>query len=119
MPDVRGTYEDYPVGMVKYWQARESVKSVQVVVLRDPAGEQEARFDLHHGASLISLRYHGEELLFSHSAGANVEMFVFRKDTAPGALQPLTGRHFIQARVETAWVFRLLQGVLHAMEKNP
>ncbi len=21
MPDVRGTYEDYPVGMVKYWQA--------------------------------------------------------------------------------------------------
>ncbi len=44
MPDVRGTYEDYPVGMVKYWQARESLKSVQVVVLRDPAGEQEARF---------------------------------------------------------------------------
>ena len=83
MPDVRGTYEDYPVGMVKYWQARESLKSVQVVVLRDPAGEQEARFSLHHGASLISLRYHGKELLFGHSAGANVEMFVYRRDTAP------------------------------------
>jgi hypothetical protein len=83
MPDVRGTYEDYPVNMVIYWQSRESLKSVQVAVLRDPAGEQEARFDLTHGATLISLRYHGEELLFSHSAGANVEMFVFRKDTAP------------------------------------
>jgi hypothetical protein len=83
MPDVRGTYEEYPVNMVKYWQAREALKSVQVVVLRDPAGEQEARFDLHHGASLISLRYHGEELLFGHSAGANVEMFVYRRDTAP------------------------------------
>src|SRR5512145_273005 len=83
MPDVRGTYEEYPVNMVKYWQAREPLKSVQVVVLRDPAGEQEARFSLHHGASLISLRYHGKELLFGHSAGANVEMFVYRRDTAP------------------------------------
>lgn len=82
MPDVRGTYEDYPVNMVIYWQSRESLKSVQVVVLRDPAGEQEARFNLTHGATLISLRYKGEELLFSHSAGANVEMFVFRKDTS-------------------------------------
>jgi hypothetical protein len=83
MPDVRGTYEEYPVNMVIYWQSRESLKSVQVAVLRDPAGEQEARFDLTHGATLISLRYQGEELLFGHSAGANVEMFVFRKDTAP------------------------------------
>jgi hypothetical protein len=83
MPDVRGTYEEYPVNMVIYWQSRESLKSVQVAVLRDPSGEQEARFDLTHGATLISLRYHGEELLFGHSAGANVEMFVFRKDTAP------------------------------------
>jgi len=81
MPDVRGTYENYPINMVTYWQSRESLDSVQVVVLRDPAGEQEARFDLTHGATLISLRYHGEELLFGHSAGANVEMFVFRKDT--------------------------------------
>src|SRR5450759_5032329 len=57
MPDVRGTYEDYPVNMVTYWQSRESLKSVQVAVLHDPAGEQEARFDLTHGATLISLRY--------------------------------------------------------------
>ena len=82
MPDVRGTYEEYPVNMVVYWQSRGSIKSVQVAVLRDPAGEQEARFDLTRGATLISLRYHGKELLFSHSAGANVEMFVFRKDTS-------------------------------------
>ncbi len=82
MPDVRGTYEDYPVNMVTYWQSRESLKSVQVAVLHDPSGEQEARFDLTHGATLISLRYRGEELLFGHSAGANVEMFVFRKDTS-------------------------------------
>ena len=65
MPDVRGTYEDYPVNMVIYWQSRESLKSVQVAVLRDPSGEQEARFDLTHGATLISLRYHGKELLFA------------------------------------------------------
>jgi hypothetical protein len=82
MPDVRGTYENYPVNIVNYWQSRWSIDSVQVVVLRDPAGEQEARFDLTRGATLISLRYRGEELLFGHSAGANVEMFVFRKDTS-------------------------------------
>lgn len=81
MPDVRGTYEEYPVNIVNYWQSRWSIKSVQVVVLRDPAGEQEARFDLTRGATLISLRYRGEELLFGHSAGANVGMFVFRNDT--------------------------------------
>jgi len=85
MPDVRGTYEEYPVNMVNYWQSRASLKTVQVVVLRDPAGEQEARFDLTRGATLISLRYQGQELLFSHSAGANVEMFVFRKDTSEDA----------------------------------
>lgn len=83
MPDVRGTFEEYPVNIVNYWQSRWSLKSVQVVVLRDPACEQEARFDLTRGATLISLRYRGEELLFGHSAGANVEMFVFRKDTSP------------------------------------
>ena len=82
MPDVRGTYEEYPVNMVNYWQSRESLKTVQVAVLRDPAGEQEARFDLTRGATLISLRFQGKELLFSHSAGANVEMFAFRKDTS-------------------------------------
>jgi hypothetical protein len=85
MPDVRGTLEDYPVNIVNYWQSRASIESVQVVVLRDPAGEQEARFDLTRGATLISLRYLGEELLFGHSAGANVEMFVFRKDTSKEA----------------------------------
>lgn len=83
MPDVRGTYEEYPVNIVNYWQSRWSIESVQVVVLRDPAGEQEARFDLTRGATLISLKYLGEELLFGHSAGANVGMFVFRNDTAP------------------------------------
>jgi hypothetical protein len=82
MPDVRGTYENYPVNIVNYWQSRWSIDSVQVVLLRDPAGEQEARFDLTRGATLISLRYRGEELLFGQSAGANVEMFVFRKDTS-------------------------------------
>ena len=82
MPDVRGHTEEYPVNMVNYWQSRESIKTVQVVVLRDPAGEQEARFDLTHGATLISLRYQGHELLYSHSAGANVEMISFRKDTS-------------------------------------
>jgi hypothetical protein len=85
MPDVRGTYENYPVNMVNYWQSRWTIESVQVVVLRDPAGEQEARFDLTRGATLISLRYHGKELLFGQSAGANVEMFVFRKDTSEAA----------------------------------
>lgn len=81
MPDVRGHVEEYPVNMVNYWQSRQSIKSVQVVVLRDPSGEQEARFDLTHGATLISLRYNGKELLFGHSAGANVEMFTFRHGT--------------------------------------
>jgi hypothetical protein len=78
MPDVRGQFEEYPVNIVNYWQSREILKTVQVVVLRDPAGEQEARFDLTHGATLISLRYHGHELLYGHSAGANIEMFHFR-----------------------------------------
>ncbi|MGA7719822.1 MAG: hypothetical protein WCA84_01465 [Ignavibacteriaceae bacterium] len=87
MPDVRGRYEEYPVNMVNYWQSRETLKNVQVVVLRDPAGEQEARFDLTHGATLISLRYQGKELLFGHSAGANIEMINFR----PGKEKDLEG----------------------------
>src|SRR5690242_6664503 len=41
------------------WQFPETLSKVQVVVLRDPSGEQEARFDLLHGATLISLRYRG------------------------------------------------------------
>ena len=35
------------------WQFPETLSKVQVVVLRDPAGEQEARFDLLHGASSV------------------------------------------------------------------
>lgn len=61
---------------------------VQVVVLRDPSGEQEARFDLTHGAGLVSLRYHGKELLSGHgvgangsSVGANVSMYRVRHGT--------------------------------------
>ena len=81
MPDVNGRIEEYPVNIVNYWQSRESIKSVQVVVLRDPSGEQEARFDLSHGATLISLRYQGQELLYGNSAGANIEMFTFRHGT--------------------------------------
>jgi hypothetical protein len=49
-----------------------------VVVLRDPSGEQEARFDLTDGASLVSLRYRGKELLYGHSVGANVQMYEIR-----------------------------------------
>lgn len=77
-PDVRGHTENYPINMVKSWQSRRTLKSVQVIVLRDPSGEQVAKFDLTHGASLISLRYRGHELLFGHSAGANVGMFEIR-----------------------------------------
>ncbi len=84
IPDVRCHTEDYPVNMVISWQSRRTLKTVQVIVLRDPAGEQEARFDLTHGASLISLRYHGHELLYGHSAGANVEMFAFRHGREKG-----------------------------------
>lgn len=42
---------------------------VQVVVLQDPSGEQTAEFDLTDGASLVSLRYQGKELLYGHSPG--------------------------------------------------
>jgi hypothetical protein len=56
------------------WQFPEKVDAIQVVVLRDPAGEQEARFDLLHGATLVSLRYHGKELLYGQSAGASVSL---------------------------------------------
>ncbi len=138
MPDVRGTYEEYPVNMVKYWQAREPLKSVQVVVLRDPAGEQEARFSMHHGASLISLRYQGKELLFGHSAGANVEMFVYRRDTAPehysrywSAFHPSQGGNSMGVpsttggvacngeKSMTAIAMMVDAGVNNSFEKNP
>ncbi len=78
IPDVRCTVEDYPVKAVVAWQFPETLSSVQVVILRDPSGEQEARFDLLHGASLISLRYKGKEVLFGQTAGASVSMFATR-----------------------------------------
>jgi hypothetical protein len=75
IPDVSCPVEDLPVKAVVAWQFPQIQKQVQVVVLRDPAGEQEARFDLTHGASLISLRYSGHEMLFGQTAGASVSMF--------------------------------------------
>ena len=45
IPDVRCSVEDYPVRAVVAWQFPETLSKVQVVVLRDPAGEQEERFD--------------------------------------------------------------------------
>jgi hypothetical protein len=81
IPDVRCQVEDYPLGTPLSWQSTESLANVQVVILRDPAGQQEARFDLTHGAALISLRYRGKELLYGHSAGASVGMYVFRRGT--------------------------------------
>jgi len=75
IPDVTCPVEDLPVKAVVAWQFPQIQKQVQVVVLRDPAGEQEARFDLTHGASLISLRYSGHEMLFGQTAGASVSMF--------------------------------------------
>ena len=80
IPDVRCHTEDYPVaGVVTYWQSPDVLKSVQVVVLKDPAGEQEARFDLTHGGTLISLRYHGREVTYGKPGGANVSMYIPRR----------------------------------------
>ena len=72
MPDVRCQVEDFPIDVLVSWQFQETLDKVQVVVLRDPAGEQEARFDLTHGATLVSLRYRGKELLYAHGAGTCV-----------------------------------------------
>lgn len=80
-PDVRCHVEDYSVNAESDWQVHQPLHKVQVVILRDSAGEQEARFDLMHGASLISLRYRGRELLFGHSAGADVSMYAIRHGT--------------------------------------
>ncbi len=79
IPDVRCRLEDYRIDSVIYWQAPFKVGDVQVVVLQDPAGEQEARFDLRHGAVLVSLRYLGKELLYAQSAGAGINLFVPRR----------------------------------------
>lgn len=83
IPDVSCALEDYPVKTVVAWQFPQVQNMVQVVVLKDPVGEQEARFDLTHGASLISLRYKGEEMLFGQSAGASVSLFSVRKNDSP------------------------------------
>ena len=84
IPDATCAVEDYPLKSVVAWQFPQVLPKVQVVVLRDPAGEQEARFDLHHGASLISLRYQGREMLYGQSAGADVALFAFHQPP-PGA----------------------------------
>jgi hypothetical protein len=78
IPNVVCKVEDYPVKAVVAWQFPQTLSSVQVVVLRDPSGEQEARFDLTHGASLISLRYRGKEMLFGQTAGASLSLFATR-----------------------------------------
>jgi hypothetical protein len=79
IPDVTCKVEDYPVKAVVAWQFPQILSSVQVVVLRDPSGEQEARFDLTHGGSLISLRYRGKEMLFGQTAGASLSLFAVRR----------------------------------------
>lgn len=83
IPDVTCHVEDFPVKAVVAWQFPQLLGNVQVVVLRDPSGEQEARFDLTHGASLISLRYLGQEMLFGQTAGASVSMFSSRRTSDP------------------------------------
>jgi hypothetical protein len=85
IPDVSCKLEDYAIDQVTYWQATVKVGKVQVAVLRDPAGEQEARFDLMHGASLLSLRYRGKELLYGQSAGASVAMFAMQQPAGGAA----------------------------------
>jgi hypothetical protein len=79
IPDVSCTVEDYPTQTMMAWQSPQLLDKVQVIVLRDPAGEQEARFDLRNGASLLSLRYKGRELLYGHSAGADVGFFALHQ----------------------------------------
>lgn len=79
IPQVACQVEDYPVRSVAAWQFPSTFNKVQVVVLRDPAGEQEARFDLTHGASLISLRYRGQEMLYGETTGATFSLFSVRQ----------------------------------------
>ena len=83
IPNVTCVVEDLPVKAVVAWQFPQTQGKVQVVVLRDPAGEQEARFDLTHGGSLISLKYLGQEKLFGQTAGASVSMFSNRRSADP------------------------------------
>ena len=81
IPDVRCALEDYRIDAVIYWQAPFKTGAVQVAVLEDPAGEQEARFDLTYGASLVSLRYKGKELLYGQTAGAALNLWKPRAGT--------------------------------------
>ena len=83
IPDVSCALEDYPVNTVRAWQFPQAQNKVEVVVLKDPTGEQEARFDITHGTSLISLRYKGKEMLFGQSAGASVSLFSLRRSDSP------------------------------------
>jgi hypothetical protein len=87
IPQVACRVEDYAVKSVMAWQFPNTFSNVQVVVLRDPSGEQEARFDLTHGASLISLRYRGKEVLFGESTGVTLSLFALR----PGTEEDLKG----------------------------
>lgn len=81
MPDVRCQVEDYAVHALVYGWVNDAPRQTQVVVLRDPAGEQEARFDLTRGAALIALRYRGKEVLWAESPGASVSLFLPRRGT--------------------------------------
>jgi len=94
MPDVKCSVEDY----ARSPGIDQTEDKVQVVVLRDPSGQQEARFDLTHGASLVSLRYQGRELLSAHhsySVGAEVSMYKARQAPAQElkGLSPLTSAY--------------------------
>ena len=80
IPPVQCHVEDYPVKPLLLMPLDVPDK-VQVVVLRDPAGEQEARFDLTHGGSLIFLRYRGKEILYGEPAGASLALMAFRQGT--------------------------------------
>src|SRR5208283_4429452 len=68
--------EDYSVRPRVYGRVGDPHQKLQVVVLRDPAEEQEARFDLYRGAALISLRYLGRELLYVQEPGAGVSLSI-------------------------------------------
>jgi hypothetical protein len=56
----------------------------QAVVLRDPAGEQTALFDLAEGGALVSLQYRGLEHIWGYNGGGLLQMaFHNRKDAGP------------------------------------
>jgi hypothetical protein len=68
--------EDYSIRPLVYGRVGDPNQKLQVVVLRDPSGEQEARFDLYHGAALISLRYRQKEMLYAQEPGASVTLSI-------------------------------------------